>query len=776
MTSVKVATRESYQFAAEPKIVNSRAKYRPTDDTKTTNNDIMRTDPRVKKTTSSAEKSPSKRNSQFPTQRNGENTQIEEAVPENAYTQLTERGVEDDAKIVPYYYVDKPKTPQFKPLPPGVDVATQIEDTELFDFKLEVEPVLSVLVGKTLEQARLELCEEDERVEEKRHRMTFEKTRNAELMVTQRKEALHIRKQEEKARREKQHQIQDEGKAITHKRYLARLLAKNITLGMSGSSINLLADQGVLSVNLRTEIQKDFIPYLTQTILTFLKQHNVTQEFIKNTTSNLEQEYVTKHAKAVKCEFDRRQKILDDKHAEEQRLAAERKHRRERRRLLRLFCHKEALLKSISSNVVSKPQEITSALNADIVDMVSTGKEAVATIGGLLGELWLVLESMNTEKPIEIQNEQIVQILTYILNEKYKAKDLNIYADEHQQSIIQNIQEEMANDLIDFNKNKSEKIQEIANKLEGLNWFQNLRTLNNQNLLDQHLFNQINQALLYIFFASVDYKPPVVKQKSIPTEQSAVPQEQPEAQVTENSEEKPEEGQKPTGEQENIESINVQTETVEAPKEEFVMPEITPFEALVVQAKSHLKLTFLKDWEFAKDFDAIVRFRIPLNRAVEEPANQEENADENTQVEKEPTVSKTNENVMPNLEGVSKEERDEIFKELTLNSNFIEPYNGSTFEAEKGTLTEQLASPNFKIYNVDLVQGKRIAHINERSQEVLRKELITIIKEHIHDWKEVQDEAVLAKAYVKYKKNEQVILNDLISNPEEIPIFDIESN
>ena len=65
------------------------------------------------------------------------------------------------------------QTPQFKPLEAGVDVATQIEDSELFDFKLEVEPVLSVLVGKTLEQAHIELCEEDEKLEEKRHRVYF---------------------------------------------------------------------------------------------------------------------------------------------------------------------------------------------------------------------------------------------------------------------------------------------------------------------------------------------------------------------------------------------------------------------------------------------------------------------------------------------------------------------------------------------------------------------------------------------------------------------------
>jgi len=54
---------------------------------------------------------------------------------------------------------------------PGVEVATQIEDSELFDYILEVEPILQVLVGKTLEQAQTELTEEDDKLEELRRRV-----------------------------------------------------------------------------------------------------------------------------------------------------------------------------------------------------------------------------------------------------------------------------------------------------------------------------------------------------------------------------------------------------------------------------------------------------------------------------------------------------------------------------------------------------------------------------------------------------------------------------
>mgnify|MGYP005650810019 CR=1 FL=1 len=48
------------------------------------------------------------------------------------------------------------------PVKTGVDKSTLVEDNELFDFEDEVRPILSVLCGKTLEQARMEVLEEEE--------------------------------------------------------------------------------------------------------------------------------------------------------------------------------------------------------------------------------------------------------------------------------------------------------------------------------------------------------------------------------------------------------------------------------------------------------------------------------------------------------------------------------------------------------------------------------------------------------------------------------------
>ena len=44
----------------------------------------------------------------------------------------------------------------------GIDEETQIWDYELFDYDWEVNPILNVVVDKTLEQALLEVEEETE--------------------------------------------------------------------------------------------------------------------------------------------------------------------------------------------------------------------------------------------------------------------------------------------------------------------------------------------------------------------------------------------------------------------------------------------------------------------------------------------------------------------------------------------------------------------------------------------------------------------------------------
>ena len=60
------------------------------------------------------------------------------------------------------FKIERPPTAHRMPKLRGVSKKTLVEDNELFIFDDEVEPLLSVICGKTLECARMEVLEEEE--------------------------------------------------------------------------------------------------------------------------------------------------------------------------------------------------------------------------------------------------------------------------------------------------------------------------------------------------------------------------------------------------------------------------------------------------------------------------------------------------------------------------------------------------------------------------------------------------------------------------------------
>jgi radial spoke head protein 3 len=77
---------------------------------------------------------------------------------ENFLEEVTDIQPEEDAVTQTDPFLERPVTPLFVPQKRGVDTETQIEEGELFDFDFEVEPLLEVLIGKTLEQGLMEVC------------------------------------------------------------------------------------------------------------------------------------------------------------------------------------------------------------------------------------------------------------------------------------------------------------------------------------------------------------------------------------------------------------------------------------------------------------------------------------------------------------------------------------------------------------------------------------------------------------------------------------------
>ena len=123
-------------------------------------------------------------------------------------------------------YDEKENEKEFLPQKIGKDVGTQILDDDLFDFDRDVQSLLTVVVGKTLEQSLLELEQEEE----------IENLREAKLMYSKKKndDSKRIRNLEDKeiqkkynndAKKEHRKQLRERRKK-TQKELISRVIAK----------------------------------------------------------------------------------------------------------------------------------------------------------------------------------------------------------------------------------------------------------------------------------------------------------------------------------------------------------------------------------------------------------------------------------------------------------------------------------------------------------------------------------------------------------------------
>lgn len=141
--------------------------------------------------------------------------------------QLFEKPDEVEVATQTDYFLDRPLTPKYCPEKLGEDVSTQIEPGDvsslsqissrirnwstiffpffplfqLFDFDFEVQPILEVLVGKTIEQALMEVLEEEEIAALKEQQRKFLELRAMEKAETRRLEEQERRLREEKVRK-----------------------------------------------------------------------------------------------------------------------------------------------------------------------------------------------------------------------------------------------------------------------------------------------------------------------------------------------------------------------------------------------------------------------------------------------------------------------------------------------------------------------------------------------------------------------------------------------
>lgn len=158
--------------------------------------------------------------------------------------------------------LDRPVTPKYVPQKTGRDAETQIHEGDLFHFDDAVEPMLEVMVGKTLEQAMLEVMQEEELELLRQQQLEFEQRRKEELLEAQRMEALERRKFEERERRKKQELERLQREKETREKLQARQFAKAFMFNMENRVFSRLQDEGWFADSVLNEVELDFMPWL----------------------------------------------------------------------------------------------------------------------------------------------------------------------------------------------------------------------------------------------------------------------------------------------------------------------------------------------------------------------------------------------------------------------------------------------------------------------------------------------------------------------------------
>lgn len=225
--------------------------------------------------------------------------------------ELTERTVEFEAETQTDFLLDRPPSPLFMPAKIGVDIDTQIESGDLFDFDVECEPVLEVLLGKTLEQGMMEVLEEEELESLRRHQEDFEQRRGSELLEVQRMESAEKRRDDELKRRMTQQSAQREADLSTMRKVASRSIAAAFLGSVKDRTLAHLLDAGVFTEATKVGVESVFMPSLFKMVQERMASSHAKHSVVGKVIQSAVQEKLDKHEKVLGVERARLRAIDD---------------------------------------------------------------------------------------------------------------------------------------------------------------------------------------------------------------------------------------------------------------------------------------------------------------------------------------------------------------------------------------------------------------------------------------------------------------------------------
>lgn len=238
--------------------------------------------------------------------------------------ELSDNVVGADGATQTEAFMDRPPTPLFMPSKSGVDVSTQIEGGDLFDFDAEVEPILEVLVGKTLEQALMEVHEDIELENIRARQREFEQVRNEELAEVQRLEAEVRRKEAERRRRVAQGKERASQEAALKQKVAAASFAREHLGNLMDGVFDQLVADGHFYDPLTREVEEAFLPHVYERVAASLAKVHLSSSLVDVLIgASLQRAETQRAAEVARVAAEKAAEAERQRLAEEARLKAE---------------------------------------------------------------------------------------------------------------------------------------------------------------------------------------------------------------------------------------------------------------------------------------------------------------------------------------------------------------------------------------------------------------------------------------------------------------------
>jgi hypothetical protein len=195
--------------------------------------------------------------------------------------EVVEHPAESDIYTQTDIFLERPETPPYIPPKTGIDIETQVEEDQLFDFDFEVRPIVETIVGKTIEQAFLEVHEEEEFAAIRLQKEAIEYRRNGDLTDILRLEETEQRKFEEKQRRVAERLVYESEQQELRSRIAARGFGEFFVSDLIGNALKILDKSGYFYDEVEREIEINFMTWLGQEMVNPEEVHRVSNALVK---------------------------------------------------------------------------------------------------------------------------------------------------------------------------------------------------------------------------------------------------------------------------------------------------------------------------------------------------------------------------------------------------------------------------------------------------------------------------------------------------------------